>query len=171
LKLKCDELLSRFAFNFNLRHYTMVLKDTPEQGLNDAGDGTGGTTFKFAARKVGRCKLNQLEGRVGRDGLQLMRINNDELLSGFAFINVRHYSKAWELVGSLDKPIRFASGEFTISNLMFHAAAYDRPGARPPVMQKQDVFPAMDLKNFNIEVGRCRLALTNPSRNRLELSA
>ena len=29
--------------------------------------------------------------------------------------------KAWELVGSLDKPMSFASGGFTISNLLFNA--------------------------------------------------
>jgi hypothetical protein len=59
--------------------------------------------------------------------------------------------KAWELVGSLDRPLSFGSGGFTISNLLFNAKAYDRPGARAPVMQKHDIFPPLDLKYFDIE--------------------
>ena len=62
-----------------------------------------------------------------------------------------HPRKAWELVGSLDEPMTFASGGFKVSNLLFNVKAYDRPGARQPVVQKQDIFPAMDLKYFNIE--------------------
>jgi len=43
LKLKCDELLSNFAFNFNLRRYIMLLPLLP--------------TALVAAVMVGRCRL------------------------------------------------------------------------------------------------------------------
>ena len=36
LKLKCDELLSNFAFNFNMRCYILEWTESPEQALEFA---------------------------------------------------------------------------------------------------------------------------------------
>jgi len=53
LKLKCDKLLSSFAFKFNLRRYNVVVV------LNGAG--TTATEIYLGRRsvKVGRCRLNR----------------------------------------------------------------------------------------------------------------
>ena len=48
MKQKCDELLSNFAFNFNLRRYTKAAADLLPGGLEDMDVGL---------TLVGRCKL------------------------------------------------------------------------------------------------------------------
>jgi len=61
--------------------------------------------------------------------------------------------KALELVAGRVTPFVFAGGsaKFTISNLLLVARAYDKPGARrAPAVQKHDIFPAMDLKYYDL---------------------
>jgi hypothetical protein len=50
LKAKCDEALSKFAFNFNLRRYTTV------SGLDSASRGYLNTFYRLLVM-VGRCRL------------------------------------------------------------------------------------------------------------------
>ena len=72
LKLKYDEVLSNFAFNFNLRRYTtyddqdssVVSKvlHCPEQMhrlCNSVSEGSSRNTAKHINFEVWRCKLNQ----------------------------------------------------------------------------------------------------------------
>ena len=80
MKLKCDELLSSFAFNFNLRHYTVA--------------GVASGAARLLQTQVGRCRLNLSNPCRKRLELQL-KLKYDKLLSSFAFnFNLRRYTQA-----------------------------------------------------------------------------
>jgi len=54
LKLKDDKLLSNFAFNCNLRHYS-EWSNSIHQALGENDEGVD--AMKVAAFEVGRCRL------------------------------------------------------------------------------------------------------------------
>jgi len=63
LKLKYDEVLSRFAFKFNLRRYIKAseaaFRQVRRRGAGGASGGGGNPEAVFAAgAKVGRCRFN-----------------------------------------------------------------------------------------------------------------
>ena len=83
--------------------------------------------------------------------------NMIEQMSIFGELNHTEYSAlrnnprmAWELIASLDEPMSFAGGKFTISNILLNLRAYDKEGHRAPAMQKQDLLPDMDLQYYDI---------------------
>ena len=60
-------------------------------------------------RQVGRCKLAPAETRVEGAWFQLLKLQNDKLLSSFAFnINLRRYSE--DPANSARVIVRFADG-------------------------------------------------------------
>lgn len=80
-----------------------------------------------------------------------------EKMAIFGELNHTEYSalrhnprKAWELVASLNEPVMFAGGQFEISNILLNLKAYDKAQGRAPAMQKQDLFPDMDLKYYDL---------------------
>jgi hypothetical protein len=55
LKLKYDKLLSKFAFNFNLRHYTWAFRVNP-WNIEDIADAMyRAATLSGAETEVGQC--------------------------------------------------------------------------------------------------------------------
>jgi dsRNA-specific ribonuclease len=89
LKLKCDETLSNFAFNFNLRRYTVAAR----KGMML----TGGYVVLLYLM-VGRCRFESIKTRVqSAAGVcnQRLELKCDEVLSNFAFnFNLRRYLMA-----------------------------------------------------------------------------
>jgi hypothetical protein len=77
LKLKCDEPLSDFAFNFNLRRYTAVPGDRRHRAL-----------------QCGKPVLVEpMKPVLKLPGIKRLTLECDELVSKFAFnFNLRHYN-------------------------------------------------------------------------------
>jgi hypothetical protein len=79
LKLKCDKLLSSFAFNFNLRHYI-------------AGAAGGRALPGPRGRAV---QVDPIKPTLKAPGTKRLKLKHDEPLSTFAFkINLRRYNVA-----------------------------------------------------------------------------
>jgi hypothetical protein len=57
LKLKCDEPLSNFAFNFNLRRYTKVPAAKSPKAIAKLRKQVRKTKDVLSANQVGRCRL------------------------------------------------------------------------------------------------------------------
>ena len=59
LKLKCGQLLSNFAFNFNLHRYNEGVKTKLDTVLNNANDKTRSVSAGVSGEdaEVGRCRL------------------------------------------------------------------------------------------------------------------
>ena len=87
LKLKCDILLSTFAFTFNWRRYTMVIST----GAKAAGLSV--SIFERLERLVRRCSLTLLKPTLKLTGTKRLKLKCDILVSTSAFkFNLRHYS-------------------------------------------------------------------------------
>jgi hypothetical protein len=67
LKLKCDEALSNFAFNYHSRRYDLAVLD-----------GRDGST---PLHLVSRCKLNRCKPTLKAPGTKRLNLKYDELLS------------------------------------------------------------------------------------------
>jgi len=110
-KLKCDIPLSTYAFNFNLRRYSLALRRLGgrrgvdgrrrDRGERVAGHHGGHLGGDAAAGGLGRA---QLQGRAVQvdpikpvlkaPGTKRLKLNSDDPLSKFAFrFNLRRYTK------------------------------------------------------------------------------
>jgi hypothetical protein len=98
LKLKYDEALSNVAVKFQLAPLHLGQHEHERAGYSPPW--FPGITWVKAAQKwkaickVGCCRLNPVEARVGSTWFQRLKLRYDEPLSNFAFnFNLRHYSK------------------------------------------------------------------------------
>jgi len=58
LRLKCDGLLSSFAFKFNLRHYNLCNADDSDDDNDDGDDDDDDDGFEYGPiSEVRRCRL------------------------------------------------------------------------------------------------------------------
>ena len=109
LQLKYDKLLPSFAFNFNLRPYTLGRLDGVSSADYNSINETRAAVYKIsqsarheADKKrdgdvkytvVGWCKLKTVETSVAIALLKRLKLKHDKLLSKFAFnFNLRRYS-------------------------------------------------------------------------------
>jgi len=104
LKLKCDELLSSFAFKFKLRRYNMAMNHIGgklllfQSTLPSVGAGRllnrGDDHRSAGTDKVRRCRANLSNPSRKGLGLCVLKLQYDEPLSKFAFnFNLRRYNK------------------------------------------------------------------------------
>jgi len=98
LKLQYDELLSNFAFNFNLRRYIKAASSLVKVVMRRR---TFFSSTWLLSRKAGRCRLtvSKPELKAQRLWFQRLKLQYDEPLSNFAFnFNLRRYSQALRLL-------------------------------------------------------------------------
>ena len=89
LKLKCDKLLSTFAFNINLRRHNVV--SLRARNLCDGGS-VAYTTLRVVPPGEA-VQLDPIEPTLKAPGTKRLKLKCDELLSSFASnINLRRYT-------------------------------------------------------------------------------
>jgi hypothetical protein len=63
LKLKYDKPLSKFAFKFNMRRYSMAVVLVPINAVEDLQESSRVNAARRAATMVGRCRLTLSNSR------------------------------------------------------------------------------------------------------------
>ena len=152
MKLKCDEPLSSFAFNFNLRRYNVG-------GGEDAGAARGRRRSRrrqgrplctYALVKVGLPPSPEVLYAPSQAQSKPSPTRFDKALGGGALtISLRYL------------PFNPPAVQFVSQGLRDAGAAVEQRGAAGK----------MAAAAAGAVAGRCRLTLSNPRRKRLELSA
>jgi hypothetical protein len=95
LKVKCDEPLSKFAFKFNLRRYSLDKSELMAAATAAlAADQSQYDTARPVGMKPGRqVQVEPIKSTLKNPGSKLLKVQYGEPLSKFAFnFNLRRYN-------------------------------------------------------------------------------